>query len=155
MSTHQFKVYSRSFPLLCKSSFVALYVQLLTNTGADKITFCTHSQRKAFKDSNFQAITSVGLSAGRNFTKGNVSLLSAAPRSSLVQEGRCLSRTPTPTNIEWRKWLIPSTFQIQCRAKGKGSALLPTRQTQCSLYLIHSTPINIHTAIKYTFTQRT
>lgn len=110
--------------------------------------FCITARGRFSKTLIFQAITSVDLSSGSNFTKGNDSLLSAFLRFSFVQEEGCLLRIPSPTNREWRKRLTPCHLPNATQIWREGSVVVSVSSTA-------STPRNIHTVIKHTFTQKT
>lgn len=114
----------------------------VANIGADKIMFCITVRGRFSKTLIFQAITSVDLSSGSNFTKGNDSLLSAFLRFSFVQEEGCLLRIPSPTNREWRKRLTPCHRPNAMQIRREGQC--------CGLYLIHSKHIQ-----KYSYCYQT
>lgn len=145
MSTHQYKVYSTSFPQLGKSSFVVLKVPLESQTQVlIKSCFVLTARGSFSKSLIFQAITSVDLSSGSNFTKGNDSLLSASLRSSFA--GR---RVPFKNNLAHQQRMEKKADPLppsKCNADLKGGALLwslsHTQQAHPEIFILLSNTLS-------------
>lgn len=104
------------------------------------IKSCLYSQpEEGFQRLIFQAITSVDLSSGSNFTKGNDSLLLASLRSSFVQEE--YPRPPTENGEEG--WPLPPS---RCNADLKGGAVLwslsHTQQAHPEIFILLSNTLS-------------